>query len=220
MTVAGTLRLDGRPVGGHDVLAFATDGERPELLATGTSDDDGRFSLALPDERSHVALLGKVRGDVLAPVARELEPADGDADLDASGPFALVTASIESDAGYPERLNVFFDPLAILGVPDRLAPFVNQRAPGVFEGHFAHRGVSGRELKIRLARGAWKLAGEYVVYERPMIVQPDFSNYVVDRVLAEDGEALPREGRKGFRLEAEGDTRITLVLRELDDSEL
>ena len=110
------------------------------------------------------------RADVLAPVARELERADGDADLDASGPFALVTAAIQSDAGY--------------------------------------------------ARGAWKLGGEYVVYERPMIVQPDFSNYVVDRVLTEDGEELPREGRKGFRLEADGDTSITLVLRERDDSEL
>lgn len=219
MTLAGTLYLDGRPVGGQDVLAFETDGERPALLAAGVSDDAGRFSLELPGAISRLALLGKVRGDVLAAVARPVEDAGADADLEASGPFARVTVALESDAGYPERLNVFFDPVSLEALPDRLAPFATQKAQGVFEGHFAQRGVTGRELTIGLARGTWRLGGEYIVHERPMMPDPGFSNYVVDRAVGDDGAELPRE-RGGFRLEADGDVRVTLVLRELDDSEL
>lgn len=219
MTVTGTLRLEGRPVGGQDVLAFDTAGDRPALLAAAITNDEGRFTLDLPTEPARAALLGKVRSGALAAVARSVELPTDDVDLEIAGPFARVTASIESDAGLPERLNVFFDPVALGGLAEDLAPFASQKAPGVFEAHFAQRTVTGDELTISLAQGTWRLGGDFIVYERPMIVQPGFSNYVVDRVLREDGAELPRE-RGGFVLEADGDVRLRLVLRELADAEL
>jgi hypothetical protein len=220
VTLAGTLRMEGRPVGGQDVLAFDAEADRPALLATAITDDEGRFSLDPGGAPARVDLLGKLRVDALAAVARSVEPSADGIELEATGPFATVTATIESDAGFPERLNVYFDPVALDGLPERLAPFVTQKAEGVFEGHFSQRSVNGRELTIRLARGTWRLGGDFIVYERPMISEPDFSNYVVDRVLREDGTELPRQGSSGFLLEADGELRIRLELRELADTEL
>ena len=104
-------------------------------------------------------------------------------------------------------------------LPERLAPFASQKAAGVFEGAYVQRMVEGREIKLTLAAGTWRLRGEFIGHERPMIKEPDFSNYVVERVLTEDGTEMPTE-RGGFLLQAEGEVRLRLVLRELADSEL
>ena len=201
------------------MLAFDTSGERPALLAAGITDDEGRFALQLPPGTERAALLGKLRGETLAPVALDVELPAEFFDLDARGPFSRLTATIESDVGFPDRLDVTFDPVAIAGLPERLTPFATQKAVGAFEGHYVHRTVTGRQLTVALAAGTWRLGAVFIVQERPMIVEPDFSNYVVDRVLTEDGSELPRE-RGGFVVQADSDVRLTLVLREVADSEL
>jgi hypothetical protein len=213
--LAGTLRVEGRPLGGQDVLAFDPAG--PSLLAAGATDDRGEFHLDV-DGAPETAVLAKVRADVLTVVAGTVS-AEGSIELDAAGPFFEISGRLESDAGYPDRLDVFLDPVQLDGVPEALLPFAKMKDEGVFEARYLKRGVDGREFTLRVAPGRWKIGGSIIDFERGSWVSPEHRNYVVDRVRTEDGE-LEGSSSSGFELDVSGDRHLTLVLRELANDEL
>ena len=213
MTVRGSVAVEGRPVGGQDVLAMPPGGG--PALAVARTDDTGAFAL---DVDGDVALLAKVRTDALG-VAAGSAGAGDDAALVVEGPLASVSVRVESDVGFPDELDVFFTPEALAGVPAELMTFVTQREPGVYETRFVKRSVTEREWTVRLQAGVWRLGAEYVNLDRAHLARPDFLNYVTASASA-DGEALPGDRVEGFRLEVGGDRVVTLRLRELADSEL
>jgi hypothetical protein len=215
--IAGTLRVEGRPLGGQDVLAFDPDG--PSLLAVSATDDRGEFRLDL-DGRAEAAVLAKIRADVQAVVAATVAvPAAQPVDLDAAGPFFAISGRLESDVGFPERLDVFLDPVRVDGVPEALLPFATLKEQGVFEAHYVTRGVAEPEFAFRVAAGRWRIGGRMIDFERSSWVAPEHRNYVVDRVRAEEGE-LEGSWTSGFELDVAADRQIVLVLRELANDEL
>ena len=215
--ISGTLRVEGRPLGGQDVLALDPAG--PSLLADGVTDDRGEFRLVV-DGAPEAAVIAKVRADVTTVVAATVAvSSERPIELDAAGPFFEITGRLESDVGYPDRLDVFLDPARLDGVPEALLPFAKMKSEGVFEARYLKRTVEGPDFTFRVAAGRWKIGGGLIDLERGSWVSPQHRNYVVDHVRAEDGE-LAGSWTSGFELDVTGDRRITLVLRELADHEL
>jgi hypothetical protein len=212
----------GAPAPGAEVVLFGP-GERPELLASGVTDGGGGFALepaAQPAPVTATVVL-RLKGEPLAVMSRDVTlPRPAPVELDADGPFFTVSATIASETGFPRELLVAFDPDAPDGLDARLRPFLTQQAPGVFAGHYATRDVTGREFTARVQRGVWRLGGQFIDHNRPMITAPDFRNYIVTAARTPDGRALPGNESRGFELAVDGDTELTLVLREVADEEL
>jgi hypothetical protein len=209
VTVTGVVEVEGRPTGGVDVLAFEQR-ERPTLVATGATDDVGAFRLAAGDEP--VALLAKVRTDQLLAVAAGEAPAGGGSvTLAASGPFHDVEATLDLPDGSLERLLVFVDPVALVGVPEALAPFAKQKAPGVFEGRYVQRGAPGGTLRLRLQRGLWRIGGGLQVDAGKSLEPPP--SYVIEEARDESGAPLAGTPTRGFDLDMSTDRSITLFVR-------
>jgi hypothetical protein len=215
--ISGTLCVEDRPLGGQDVLVLDPAGA--SLLAVGVTDDRGAFRLDV-DGAPEAAVIAKVRADVTAVVSATVAVSSArPVELNAPGPFFEISGRLESEVGYPERLDVFLDPVHLDGVPEGLLPFAKMQAEGVFEAHYLKRAVDGPEFRFRVAAGRWKIGGGVVDLERGSWVAPEHRNYVVDRVRGEDGE-LDGSWTSGFELDVTGDRRIALVLRELADHEL
>jgi hypothetical protein len=219
-TVTGTVRAEGDAVAGAEVLLFGP-GERPTLLATGTTGADGSFALAPGGgAKGPLAVLARLKGEVVGVAAREVEAARP-VELDLAGPARTLTIAVAGDAGRPDALVLALEPDAPADVPERLRPFVDQTAPGVFAGRFLTRELTGETLTVRVLPGRWRIAGESLNHDRPNIPAPDFRNYVVAAARSEpDGAPLPGGESAGFALDVDRDRRVTVVLREVPDAEL
>lgn len=217
--VTGTVRAEGNAVAGAEVLLFGP-GERPTLLVSGTTDAGGSFALAPGGGEGPLTVLARLTGEVIGVAAREV-PTDGPADLDLPGPARTLTIAVAGDVGTPAALTLALEPAAPAGVPARLRPFINQRAPGVFHGRFLTRELTGETLILRVLPGTWRIAGEFLDHDRPNIPEPDFRNYIVTAARSEpDGTPLPGTETAGYALDVDRDRRVTVVLREVPDAEL
>jgi hypothetical protein len=210
--IDGRFTVAGNGAAGEDVLILS--GRPLRLRAVVQTGPDGTFEADRP-ARGPVALLGRARQQGLALAAADVS--DWVA-LDAAAMLHRLTVDVQSDAGFPDRLDVFLDPLEVDGVPAELLPFATGVEPGVFNARFWEQGVTDRHLEVRLQPGVWRIGAAYIVGDRPNLVDPSFKNYVADRALA-DGQELPASG-SGFAVEMRDDRVITLELRELPDEEL
>ena len=205
-TVAGSAAED------EDVLVLA--GSPRRLRAVVSTGPDGAFEAERPGQGPG-ALLGRARRVGLALAAAD---AGDDVALDAPGPLRRLTVEVHSDEGYPDRLDVFLDPVEIDGVPSELLPFASGVEPGVFSSRFWEQGVTDRRLEVRVQPGIWRLGGAYIVGDRPNLIEPDFKNYVAQRATVGD-EELPASG-SGWAVDTREDRDVRLELRELPDEEL
>ena len=218
MSVSGILRAGSASVAGQRILFF---GPGPTLVEACDCDPEGRFECDVSAEGS-VDVLAKIKTQVVAVLHEAIElPREDPIELavDDSRLFDLE-GTIESDAGFPEHLNVFLNPVALEGVPERLGDFVNQRDEGVFDARFYERPVSGSSFAFRVAAGRWRIGGDYLIQERPMTMEPDYRNYTVERAVAEGVGELPGSRYSGFELEVSADVRVSLSLRVVEDAEL
>jgi hypothetical protein len=198
--IAGTLSVEGRPVGGQDVIALA--GE--EVVAGALTDDLGRFSLDAPEGAT---VIGKVRTGTYGVVARVVEA--GGLDLDLGGPLPALDIALESEHELPARIDLTLDPVRLDGVPDELMPYARMRGPGVLEGHFGRGVIDGARASVRVQPGAWRIAASSIDPDRTHV-----RSLVTGRVRA-DGDEV-----EGDALVVSGDRRITLVLRAATQNEL
>jgi hypothetical protein len=202
----GTLRVEGSPVAGQLVLAY----DRPggALLATATSGDDGKYTLALPDTDASVTLLARFVGEVNGAIARRVAaPLSKAVDLELSGPLPVVRVLLD---GGPGRAVVFADAAELSGVPAELAPFLSQRATGVFDSAFVERDVRGTETAFVLAPGTWRL-GARLQIDGPAEIRVDPESWgATSAVDADSGAELPGERYSGFELTVSGDRAVTL----------
>jgi hypothetical protein len=202
--IAGVLRLEGRPLGGQDVLAF--DPEGPVLLAAGATDDAGAFTLDAP---GGAVVLGKVRTDDAVAIAAALAPASGEGvELEPPPPFHRLTVRL-AGAVVPERLMAFLDPVRLADVPDALTPFARQVRAGVFDGHYAQRQLPAAGLELRVQAGTWRIGAHFSVPDR----DPGPAALVAGAASVGGGE-LPGGPYAGFELELAADVEVMLVLRE------
>lgn len=215
-TVTGTVRVAGDAVAGADVLLFGP-GEPPALVATATTDAEGAFALDPGGAAGPFTVLTRLTGEVLGVAAREVE-GTGPVDLEPAGPARTLTVASQPPHG---SLTVALEPEAPAAVPERLRPFVNQRAPGVFAGRFATRALTGEALAVRVLPGTWRIAGESIDPNRPNMPDPGFANVIATAARAEPGgDPLPGDEVAGFALTVDRDRRVTLHLREVGDAEL
>ena len=198
--IAGTLSVEGRPVGGQDVLAVAGD----EVVASALTDDLGRFSLDAPEGAT---VIGKVRTGTYGVVARVVEA--GGLDLDLGAPLPALDIALESEHELPARIDLTLDPVRLDGVPDELMPYARMRGPGVLEGHFGRGVIDGARASVRVQPGAWRIAASSIDPDRTHV-----RSLVTGRVRA-DGDEV-----EGDALVVSGDRRITLVLRAATQNEL
>jgi hypothetical protein len=217
--VTGAVTADGVAVSGAEIVLFGP-GEPPRFLTAGTTDAGGAFALEPESNGGSATVLARLGTDPVAVLAREVDmPRPRPLALDV-GPLATVAVTVESDVGHPDELIVSLDPVEPAGVPDPLRPFVNQRAPDVFAGRFAARTVHGPRFDVRLQRGRWRVTAQFIDHDRPNMVAPKFRNYIAAAARGGDGAALPGDESRGFELAVDGDTELTLVLREVADEEL
>jgi hypothetical protein len=202
--VAGVLSVEGRPVGGQDVLALAGD----EVVASALTDDLGRFSLDAP---VGATVIGKVRTGTYGVVAGEAGP---EVDLDLGGPLAALEIALESEHELPARIDLTLDPVRLAGVPDELMPFTRMRGPGLMEGHFGRGVIDGAHARVRVQAGVWRLAAFSIDPDRTHL-----RSFVTGRVRA-DGDEVRGGVADGFAVDVSADARVTLVLRAATQSEL
>lgn len=210
--ITGRFSVAGSPADGEDVLVLG--GAPRRLRAVVTTGPDGAFEAERP-ARGPAAVLGRARRAGLALAAADA--ADGVA-LDAPGPLRRLTVEVHSDEGYPDRLDVFLDPVEIDGVPSELLPFASGVEPGVFSSRFWEHGATDRHVEVLVQPGVWRLGGAYIVGDRPNLSAPDFKNYVARRATV-GGEELPASG-SGWAVDTREDRAVRLELRELPDEEL
>ena len=192
---------------GADVLLFGP-GERPPLLATGVTDGAGAFALEADDAAGAATVLVKLTGDVVGVLARKVAlPAAAPVELRPGASFTL-SGTIENGDG---ELILALDPARPEGVPERLWPFINQRAEGVFASRFLTLPLSGPAFSVRLLPGVWRVGAEFIDYER--------ANYVTASARS-DGAELPGTEHGGYELDVHDDRQVTLTLREVGDAEL
>ena len=174
--VSGTVSVDGRPVGGQDVLVLA-DGR---LVTSATSDDRGAFSV---DADGAVVLLAKLRGGTFGIVSRAVAPGQR-ADLALDGPLGTVALEL---AGHdlPEQLDLTLEPVTLAGVDDALIPFAKLQPGGTIAPHFGHRVIDTRGAELRLQPGTWRLTARWEDPDRTHL--PSFSGDAVVEVTP-DGE--------------------------------
>ena len=202
---------------GAEVLLFGP-GERPPLLATGVTDGAGAFALEVDDAADSATVLVKLKGDLVGVLARKVSlPAAAPVELRPGVSFTL-SGSIENGDG---ELILALEPARPEGVPERLWPFINQRAEGVFDGRFETRRLEGRTFAVRLLPGVWRVGAEFLDHNRPNIIEPDFHNYLTAAARSEpDGAELVGTEYTGYEVDVQEDRRVTLTLREVDDAEL
>lgn len=210
--IDGRFTVAGDGAGGEDVLVLS--GTPLRLRAVVPTGPDGTFEADRP-ARGPVALIGRARRQGLALAAAN---ANGWVALDAPAPLHRLTVELRSDAGFPDRLDVFLDPVELDGMPAELLPFATGVEPGVFSARFWEQGVTDQRFEVRVQPGVWRIGAAYIVGDRPNLVEPQFKNYVAHSAVA-NGQELPASG-SGFAVEMRGDRAITLELRELADEEL
>jgi hypothetical protein len=152
--VNGTLILEGRPLGGQDVLALAGG----QLVAATVTDDRGAFSLQGTGDAA-LTVVAKVRGSSMYGfVGRVVEPGEA-ADLALPAPFALAVQIAGEDL--PERLDLALDPVHLDGVDDALLGLANLRPDGLMDAHFGRRVIDLEGTELKLQPGTWRLTASW-----------------------------------------------------------
>jgi hypothetical protein len=218
----GTVRLDGGPLAGQQVMLVAPSMEA--LWGSAVTNDGGEFEIPwkAADAAGEAHLLVKVKAPVVGVLHRTVrlpDPGFADVQAETSDGFFTLAASVESPTGEPKALVLRVDPVRVAGVPERLEPFFKQVGPGVFESIFATVPASGGQVAVTLREGTYKIGADSIDYDRPRIVDPGFDNYIA-AALRIEGRNAPGDQYGGFLVEITRDTSGVLVLRVLDNAEL
>jgi hypothetical protein len=203
-TVERSLRLHGKPVSEADVVLV--DGTR--FAAAAATDADGRF--ALPDEPG--TLLVRIRQPAIVVAAVPT----GEREIDLRPKLCRLGGTIQ-DAAPP--LTVYIDPVDGPGLTPALAAFILQRSAKVRSSHYVALQVAGDAFAVTVAAGRYRVTGNRLDYDRPMAVEKGPPSVAVGEI-RRDGVPLPGDPWGGFTVEVDGDTELTLILREVADDEL
>jgi hypothetical protein len=116
-------------------------------------------------------------------------------------------------------LTVYVDPVDGPGLTPALAAFILQRSAKVRSSHYVALTVAGDAFAVTVAAGRYRVTGNRLDYDRPMAVEKGPPGVTVGEI-RRDGVPLPGDPWGGFTVEVDGDTELTLILREVADDEL
>jgi len=214
--IQGLVLLDGRPAAGQRVLALSADMTR--FLAAAVTGDDGRYRLEVPSGAQPV-LVARIQGPVLALAFRETR---GDAAeshdfrFDSTSPgFCTVRGTIvPSRDAAPPVLDLSVTPAHLRGVPAAIEPFFLRQSESVVDAAFYETHVRDT-FALRLQRGRYRIAGSYIIYDRPTTTGQRPPNVIVGRVEADGERGVPAERFGSFTLDVDRDRAIRLHLAVL-----
>ncbi len=225
--LTGLLQLDGQPLSQQRVLLIS--GDMKELLASTTSGDDGVFKVTIPDGKVHkeVVLLVKVQGPVIALGYRNVKLGKERVESKKvefnfhEGDFSTIRSEIRTTSGWPPYLNVYVNPVHLEGIPEPLEKFFNEIDEETVESSFYEARVDGREFELKVMRGTYRVGADYINYSRPMIVNPEFENYVVSSIEV-DREEAPLEGQplSGYLIDLNKDRDVVMTIEPIADEDL
>ncbi len=232
LILVGALLMDNQLVPNQEMLLI--DEKMGELIGVCANESntgcytgaDGQFRFNISDENrpAKAIVLVKLKDEIVTIVEKLIDiPPENPVEISIDKPQDLLTVevTIESSEGFPDTLNVFIDPIKIKDVPDHLERFFKQVKDGVFNAHFVEKPIQSKTFSFQVRPGVYKIGGEYIVYERPMIVKPNFKNYSVDKVtLLPENANLTGNSYSGFTLNVDRDCHIVLSLRVVEDEEL
>ena len=222
--INGTLWVDNRPCSAQEILLVT--GDAKMLIGVGITNSDGQFSFDLPhrDWPAEAVVLVKLKTTIVGMV-HELVQIGGrqaiEIRVDTNSGFFQIDGKIDRPSGFPDCLDLFLDPIRVDGLPRIFERFFLQSDEAVFDAHFFRSSTTDTTFSFRVKRGVYKIGGEYIIYERPNIVDPAFNNYIVEQVrLFPRGGALKGDTYDGFVLDVSADRNVGLLLRILNDEEL
>jgi hypothetical protein len=232
LILVGALLMDNQSLPNQEILLI--DEKMSELIGVCSNDSnkacatgaDGEFRFNISEQNRPVKarVLVKLKDEIVTVVEKLIDiPQENPVEISVDRPKDLLTVdvTIESSDGFPDTLNVFIDPVKIDGVPEQLERFFKQVRDGVFDAHFVEKRIQGKTFSFKVKPGIYRIGGEYIIYERPMMVNSNFKNYIVDRVTLQSGNTnLTGNPYSGFTLNVDSDCKIVLSLRVVEDQEL
>jgi hypothetical protein len=223
--IRGILLVDGQPLPNQEILIVSE--QMDKFLGTCLTDAAGQFSSILPieDRPERVILLAQVKSNLVTVSYKLIQlPQTHPIEIyiDAKDQVFKLDGEIESAVGWPNYLNIFLDPVQIQGIPEGLEQFFSQKDQGVFDVHFREISVHTRTFSFKVKAGKYRIGGQYINYDRPMLINPDFDNYIIDKAAFASNKLSPLTGspESGFLLEVDTDCQVVCSLRIVEDEEL
>lgn len=205
----GTVRVDGHPIRGADVLLLDAGGK---VLAAGRTDEAGGYRLAPPAGFAGGMLLARLYRPIVGaratPVTR---PGETDFDFTTRDTVALG-GEVEAPSGVsPDFLDVSITPRALDGVP----PSANMALIAVDTGPALKASYLTEEIKephfaFRVLPGTWDLLVNRIVEQAPT-VKATVPNLTSVELTLPDG-TKPAQTFGAYRLDVRRDTQVRVRL--------
>jgi hypothetical protein len=207
--LAGTLSAGREPIAGAVVLAAELGGA--VALASTRTDDDGRFSLAVPDGILRVFARAGA-GEAVGVATRTVEaPAEGALALDLEHHAPLHPVSVVAEGDVPPELDLQLTPERIHGVEREALALLHATVPGVTHPMLVTRPFGpARRVDLRMQAGGWILYSAYDLAPDARGAGSRHLAWRVERAAIEGGAELP-PAVIGHALEVDGP--LTVILR-------
>jgi hypothetical protein len=218
--LTGLLELDGVAMTDRRVLLIS--GDTTRLLASTTTNDQGRFSFPLPEPaETRVVVLTKIQGPVLSIAYRAIDLA-----MHGSGPhrisidsttdlFHSINTHIALDEGRPPYLLVHLDPVHLTGIPEPLEKFFRTVDEDVIDSWFSQFLVEGDSLDIRVQNGTYRIDAQY--FNKSGARQEEIANYCVKEVTSDGEETIHFTAPfESFTLNVDRDREVEMTVGPIE----
>ena len=211
----GTVRVDGNPIRGADVLLLDAAGK---VVAATQTDEAGGYRLASPAGFSRGMLLARLyRPIVGARVTPVTHPGETGFDFATRDTVALA-GDVEAPAGVtPDFLDVSLTPRALDGVPPAAAmALIAVDAGPALKASYLTEQIKSLHFAFRVVPGTWELLVNRVVEAAPTVKSPT-PNLTNAELTLPDG-SKPAQTFGAYRIEVRHDLQVRVRLEVMKDS--
>lgn len=211
----GTVRVDGRPIRGADVLLLDAAGK---VLAAVPTDEAGSYRLASPAGFADGMLLARLYRPIVGARATAVtHPVETGFDFATRDTIALG-GEIEPPSGVtPDFLDVSLTPRALDGVPQSatMALIAVDTGPALKASYLTEQ-IKQLHFAFRVVPGTWDLLVNRLVDEAPS-VNPRAPNLTNAELTMPDG-SKPAQTFGAYRIDVRVDTQVRIRLEVMKAS--
>lgn len=211
----GTVRVDGAPIRGADVLLLDAAGK---VVAAGQTDEAGGYRLASPAGFSRGMVLARLYRPIVGARATAVtHPAETGFEF-ATGDTVALSGDVEPPAGVtPDFLDVSLTPRALDGVPPSAAMALIAVGTGpALKASYLTEQIHEPRFAFRVIPGTWELLVNRVVEQAPT-AGPAAPNLTNAELTLADG-SKPAQSFGAYRIDVRHDTRVHVRLEVMKDS--
>lgn len=222
--ISGMVLINGRGADDQVVLVLSNDMTR--LIASTTTGTDGHYAIEMNTNGNDtsVVLVLKIQKPILALKFRKMEIKSSvlrqDFSIDTtSEEFCTLHGDIVANQNeMPSFVEVSISPTHLNEVPTEIEKFFFRRSEKVVDAAYYETKVIDHHFELRLQRGIYRISGAHIVYKNEGTILPKTTNFVVDKIYADDEKTpLPGEQLGGFTLNIESERKIKMHLGVLSD---